>query len=124
MPTDVEAETTELEPLHVVLDKPSGEKDVAADWGSWQTLQLIATSPPQQCLAQNNKRKQAQLIVFAGTGAAPTAFVRVGTRAQVMNNQGGTLGVGRYPVENKQELWLGPDGTNAMIVVVLDERYE
>jgi hypothetical protein len=120
----MDVEPAEIEPLHVVLDKPGGEKDVAADWGSWQTLQLTPTSPPQQMLVQNNKRKQAQIIVFAGTSAGAGAFVRVGTRAQVMNNAGGQLQPGRYPVENKQELWLGPDGTNAMIVVLLDERYE
>jgi hypothetical protein len=224
-----------LEPLHVVLDKPGGEKDVAADWGSWQTFPLTATTPPQQILAQNDKRKQAQILVqpavaglatasnsatvnaplaagqlvtsvvlqpgvytvnwtvqLAGTTSAadasnmqlmlngvpivgsinastvgnvyaqtavqvtvtaansvlsinaialPTATanyrasisaaqiaatgaVRVGTRGQVANNQGGLLQTGRYPVENKQELWLGSDGINAMTVIVLDERYE
>jgi hypothetical protein len=114
----------ELEPLHVVVDRQSEEKEVAANWGSWQTYPLAGTTPAQQLLAQNNKRKQAQLIVFAGTGAAAGAFVRVGTRAQVMNNAGGQLQPGRYPVENTQELWLAPDGTNAMTVVTLDERYE
>lgn len=225
----------DLEPLHVVIDKPSGEKDVAADWGSWQTYTASPSTPPQQILPQNNRRKESEIIVQqglgglasinnSGTAAAPmtagqqvtsvtlqpgiytvswnisltgtssatdgsnmqlmlngvpllqssngsttvtvypqpsvtvqvtqpnsilsinaintptstcgyrgaltasptagTGFVRVGTRAQIMNNQGGQLGVGRYPFEAKQELWMGSDGSSTMTVTVLDERYE
>jgi hypothetical protein len=107
----------QLEALHVVVD--NAERDVAAEWGSWQTFPIVAATPPQQILPQNNKRKEAQIIIFGTAG-----YVLVGTRAQVQNKQGGQLQAGRYPFEAKQELWLAGDGTNAFTVTVLDERYQ
>jgi hypothetical protein len=112
------------EALHVVVDNQPTEKSEAADWGSWQTFALSSTTVPQQILPQNNKRRKAQIIIFNGTGAAAGAFVLVGSKGQVFNKTGGQLQAGRYPVENTQELYATSDGTNSMIVVVLDERYE
>ena len=233
MSTD--SDTNELEAIHVIVDRSQGEKDVAADWGGWQTFLASPSTPAQQILPQNNKRKEAEIIVQqasaglasinnSGTAAAPMTagqqvtsvtlqpgvytvnwnisitgtssstdgsnmqlmlngvpllqssngsttitiypqpqvtvvvtqpnsvlsinaintptatagyrgaltaspvsgigYVRVGSRAQVMNGQGGQLGVGRYPYEAKQELWMVSDGSTTQNVVVLDERYE
>jgi hypothetical protein len=71
----------------------------------------------------DRKRSKARVFVATGTGAAAGAFVRVGSRGQVMNNQGGTLGAGTYTIENSQELWMNGDNVNLMTVVVLNERY-
>jgi len=122
MATDPEA--TELEALRVHVENFGAEREAAADWGSWQTFVFSSTSNvAQQILAQNNRRKGAQLDVNGTTG-----FVRVGTRGQVMNNQGGQLfagaGINRINVENKQELWCVGDGVNTITVTVLDERFE
>lgn len=120
----------QIEPIHVIIDRHQEDvegQEALAEWGSWQTFNFAATTTPQasfqQILPQNRKRRRAQIIVFNGTGAAAGAFVRVGTIAQVMNNSGGQLQAGRFPIENAQGLWAVSDGTNAMIVVVCDERY-
>ena len=123
MPTEDDTRE-EMEALRVNVENLSGEKEAAADWGSWQTFTFSATSNvAQQVLAQNNHRKSGTVLVNGTTG-----FVRVGTRGQVMNNQGGQLfagaGINRVPIENKQELWMVGDGVNTITVTVLDERYE
>ena len=56
-------------------------------------------------------------------GVNPGAFVLVGKKEQVMNNQGAQLQAGRYPIENCQEIWITGDGTNAMVAIVLIERW-
>jgi hypothetical protein len=122
MATDPEAH--EMEALRVHVENFGAEREAAADWGSWQTFVFSATSNvAQQILAQNNRRKGAQLSVNGTTG-----FVRVGTRGQVMNAQGGQLfagaGINRINIENKQELWMVGDGVNTITVTVIDERYE
>lgn len=121
MATDPEA--TELEALRVHVENFGAEREAAAEWGAWQTFITPAgPATPQQILPQNNRRKQAAVFVSGAAG-----YVLVGTRGQVMNNQGGRLIAGsanRFPIENKQELWMTGDGTNAVTVTVLDERYE
>ena len=113
--TDMEAEPIEVK---IIGGKP--EKEAAADWGSFQTYPLTPATPPQQILAFNRHRKNAYVIVNAGAG-----FVRVGTRAQVMNNAGGQMPTGQYKYEAMQELWASTDGTTAtQSVISLDHRYE
>jgi hypothetical protein len=115
-----------IEPIHVIVDQAT-EKETTPEFGSWATYSwpanTTAAASAQPILQQTRKRSKAQIIVYAGTGAAAGAFILVGSRGQVQNGQGGQLQPGRYPVENAQQLWVASDGTNAMIVVVLDERY-
>lgn len=112
-------ETPELEPLAVKL--VGSEQETVADWGSFQTFIVLPATQPQQILAENPHRKNAYIIVF---GSA-TGFVRVGTRGQVSNNQGGQLPAGQYKYESRQEVIMGGDGVTAtMTVTVLDHRYK
>ncbi|MGI0135324.1 MAG: hypothetical protein ACREBW_10255 [Candidatus Micrarchaeaceae archaeon] len=122
-PEEIEATVPEEKPLPVRII--GGEKEQAAEFGSWQTFVTTVgnTIGPQQILPKDRKRSKARIFVMAGTGAATTAFALVGSRGQVMNNQGGQLGVGSYTVENSQELWMNGDATNLMTIVVLNERY-
>lgn len=61
-------------------------------------------------------------IAVAGTPSS--AYVQIGSRARVQNNQGAQIQAGmRVPYDNSQELWAASDGVNAMIISVLDERY-
>jgi len=110
----------ELEPLHVkVVDTDAAIAEKSADWGSFQAILFSTTSnQPQQILSQNNRRLNAYIIIVGTTG-----FVRVGTRAQVMNNAGAQLPQGQYKYEAKQEVWAVGDGANPFTVNVLDHRY-
>jgi len=123
MPARQETAGPSVDAIPVTIVTP--EEHEAPEFASFTTYSVPASgSFPQQILPQNDRRAKARILVFAGTGAAATAFVRVGTRGQVMNNQGGQLIAGvNCEVTATQEQWMGGDGTNAMIVVVLDERY-
>ena len=113
---------TQIEPLLVQLAAGAIEKDQVADWGSFQTLTITPTTQPQQILAENPHRKNAYLMVF---GSA-TGFVRVGTRGQVMNNQGGQIPAGQQlKYEARQEVWIASDGVTASLsVTAVDHRYK
>jgi hypothetical protein len=117
MPTD---EDMELEPLHVRVVNEGEPPSPSADWGSFQAILYSATSNiPQQILAFNKRRLNAYIIVQGTTG-----FVRVGTRAQVMNNAGAQLTPPiQVKYEAQQEVWAVGDGVNAFTVNVLDHRY-
>ena len=116
----------QIEPLHVIVDKEGGTEELgAADFGSWQTLIILPTTAPQQLLPQANERLNAYILV---TGVA-TGFVRLGSRAQVMNNAGGqffaTVGGNTIKYEAKQEVWVVGDGVTASLsVMTLDHRYK
>lgn len=118
------AEGVEIQPLDVrVVER---EAKVAPEWGSWLTFTTAAANPtgPQPILKQDRWRSKARILVYAGTGAAATAFVLVGSQRQVANGQGAQLMAGTNVEYNAaQEVYLNGDGTNAMIVVVLSERY-
>lgn len=61
---------------------------------------------------------------IATSGTPSNAFVLLGSRGQVQNNQGGQYLVGNsVSIENGQEVWMTGDGTNSLIVTVLAERY-
>jgi len=117
---EMEEDTGAPIPVRVV----GGQQVSAPEFGSLRTYVITATSPPQQILPQSNNRDQARVLVFNGTGAAAGAFVLVGSRQQVMNSQGGQLLNGtNLEIKTSQEMWLTSDGSNTMIVTVLDERY-
>jgi hypothetical protein len=117
---EIEEDTGAPIPVRMV----GGTQVSAPEFGSLRTFVIAGTSPPQQILAQNDNRDQARILVYAGTGAAATAYVQVGSRQQVMNNVGGQLLPGtNLEIKTSQEFWLGSDGSNTMIVTVLDERY-
>jgi hypothetical protein len=131
--TDVEYETTteegaggQIEPIHVVMDKAE-EVGQTPEFGTWQNYSwpaaTSAIASAQPILPQTRERYEAQIIVVNGAGAAAGAFVRVGSLAQVLNNAGAQLQAGRYPYHSAQPVYAASDGTNAMIINVLDERY-
>jgi hypothetical protein len=122
-PEEIQATVPEENPIPVRI--VGGEKDTAAEFGSWQTFTTTVgnTIGPQQILPLDRKRSKARIYVQLGAGAAATSFVRVGSRGQVMNSQGGQLGAGTYTVENSQELWMNGDSVNLVNVIVLNERY-
>jgi len=126
MPMDTQAAKTAMDPIDVRIIGGSPSKDLASDFGSWKTFSVLAGNAqgPQQILPVDRNRSKARVLVFNGTGAAAGAFVLLGSRGQIQNNQGGTiLGGTSITVENSQELWMTGDGTNAMTVTVLAERY-
>lgn len=95
----------------------------AATFGSWMTVSWAAGAKvtdagfPAQILPLDRNRRQAQIVVQIAAG-----YVLVGSRKQISNGQGGQLTSGRYPVANIEELFVAPDGTNAAVVTVLNER--
>lgn len=119
--------TTPIPPIDVRMVGGETEREAGADYGTWFTITIPATTPQatvaQRILPLDRYRKSAEIIVFNGAGAAAGAFVLVGAKGQILNGLGGQLQAGRYPVENVQELWLTGDGTNSMIVTVLTERW-
>jgi hypothetical protein len=87
------------------------------------------TNSAQRILPHDDKRAKARVLVFPGAAAAAGAFIQIGQREQVMNNQGGQLITGatgyvQVELQNSQETWISSDGVNAMIVTVLQERYQ
>jgi hypothetical protein len=117
---------TVIEPIHVVVDGQT-EKSETPEFGSWQFISWPAATPAvvsaQPILPQARKRYEAQIVISLGAGAAATAFVRVGTFAQVTGNGGAQLAPGRYPYHAAQQVYVASDGVNAMNINVLDERY-
>lgn len=115
-----------IEPIHVIVDGKQEESETP-EFGSWLNISWPATTPAvnsaQQILPQARRRYEAQIIITAGAGAAATAFVRVGSFAQVTGNSGAQLPPGRYPYHAAQPVFVASDGVNAMIINVLDERY-
>ena len=57
------------------------------------------------------------------TAISPTAFVRIGSMAQVQNGAGAQVFAGRIPYHASGPLWVASDGVNPVVVVILDERY-
>lgn len=208
MPMDPDEAKVKIDPIDVRVVGGEATKESAADFGSWQSFNILASNAqgPQQILPIDRNRSKARILVQAGNGntipaptvnpitlaasgvaaynnnsvgvnvtvaggtvsaiavngtstgatsgtffvpaggtitvtytVAPTtfttvgiatsgtpsnAYVLLGSRGQVQNNKGGTLLVGNtITVESSQEVWLTGDGTNAMTVTVLAERY-
>jgi|SRR5215467_3916153 len=117
-------DSVEIDPIPVKLVSTESE---VPDFGTWNTYSWAAASSlaatAQRILPLDRRRHKARIIVFNGAAAGAGAFVLVGSRGQVQNNQGGQLQPGNYEITNAQELWVGSDGVNAMIVTVLQERY-
>lgn len=120
------SEAAVIEPIHVVVDGKQ-EQSETPEFGSWLNVSWpaaqSAVTTAQQILPQARRRYEAQIIVVAGPGAAATAFVRVGTFAQVTGQSGAQLAPGRYPYHAAQPVFVASDGVNAMTINVLDERY-
>lgn len=126
MPMDPDEAKVKIDPIDVRVVGGEATKESAADFGSWRTFNILANNAqgPQQILPIDRNRSKARIIVTNGAGAAAGAFVLLGSRGQIQNNQGGTLfGGNTITVESSQEVWLTGDGTNAMTVTVLAERY-
>jgi len=120
-----ESDPTDIPPLPVKIVSAEAETPAYGAWStySWPAATSISASA-QRIAPLDERRHKGRIIVFSGAGAAAGAYVQVGARGQVMNNAGGQLQPGNYEINNRQELWLASDGTNAMIVTVLLERYE
>jgi hypothetical protein len=117
----------QIEPLLVRVDK-TDETAMTPEFGSWQTISWAAAQSAQatmqQLLPESRERTEANIYVWAGAGAAATAFVRIGTMAQVLNNAGGQIPAGvRFTYHASQPVFVASDGVNAMNITFLDERY-
>jgi hypothetical protein len=116
------------EALNVRVIETVTEQEAPA-WGTWRTFSWAANATvsqtAQRILPYDKRRAKARIFVMAGAAAAVTAYVQIGQREQVMNGQGGQLLAGvQAEMNNSQETWISSDGTNAMIVTVLQERYQ
>lgn len=103
--------------------------DRAADFGSHQTYATPAGADiARPILPYDIHRHRAILTVSAPAAPVAGSGVWVGTQAQCQASPpvGGFLPVGTsaYVIENCQPLWLVGDGTNALRVTVLAERWE
>jgi hypothetical protein len=106
----------------------SGNAQTAGTFTSQIPATVVVTQPNSTLTVNTINAGTSTANYRANVGAVQTAGAggaKVGTRAQIMNGQGGVLAVGgMYTVENKQELWAGSDGINSTTLTVLDERYE
>lgn len=116
-------ENVEPVPVHIV--GTSVDDQESAPYASWQTIPLTGTEAAQQLLAQDVKRKRAQIFINPGfTNGNTLGYVLVGSRSQVQNGQGGVLVSGNVVnISNTRELWIATDGSHALTVTILDERY-
>lgn len=122
--------------MHMDTDKPQPipvtferTEPLSADFGAWQTYLLTGLEAPQQILKREDKRARAVITVQSAplTPAVIDGYVVVGARGQCMNPAGGAGGVllrgQTIEVRSKSEVWLVGDGSHALTVTVLDERY-
>jgi hypothetical protein len=64
---------------------------------------------------------------FAATpfSSTPAAFIYLGTQAQCLTKTAGQLAAGQQIIiENNQQLWMAPDGTDPLVISVLAERWD
>lgn len=114
--TDAE-QHVEPVPVRVVSEREQG-----ATVGTWVKESFAATDTvSRRLLPQEPQRHRA--VVFV-TGVAP-GTVRFGSPGQMGSGLSGIpiSGGTSFVVESQSEVWVAPDGTNAMTVGALDERY-
>jgi hypothetical protein len=64
-------------------------------------------------------------LQLAITPQAATGYVYLGTQAQCLRGLAGILAIGQQVVvENNQQLWMAPDGSDPVVVTVLAERWD
>lgn len=109
-----------------VFGTVSTEEDSPADFQSWATYSTGSLIGPVQLLPQSPKRHRAVIRIDAGLAAGNTAgFIILGNSKEQIQNGGG----GKYRVFNtviseaQNAVWLTGDGTNDILVTVVDERY-
>lgn len=103
------------------------DKEEGTEYASFQTYKLVGTeSQPTRILAQDLKRKRAVIQVNNGfTDNNTSGYVLIGDVGAVSNHQGALLTAGNQVVlENGRALYLMPDGSHALTVTVIDERYK
>jgi hypothetical protein len=94
----------------------------AADFGAYSTYSVTATDAPIRILGHDDNRARA-IIWVDGT----TNSVWIGKKEQInasLGAQGALLSSGqRIPIQNKQELWMAPNGVPCNVSVI-NERWE
>jgi hypothetical protein len=117
-----------IQPVPVHLGHEINVQGQAADFGAWTTYVLAAgVTQAQMILPMEPARHRATVIVSAPGAVVAGSGVWVGTMAQCQASPpvGGFLAAGASVViENNQALYLIGDGTNAMRVTVLQERWD
>jgi hypothetical protein len=129
---DTEAETASphqaaVPPVPVAVGHDVNVQGQAADYGSWSTFTTPGGADvARQILAFEASRHRATIIVSAPGAVVAGSGVWVGSVAQCQATVpvGGFLPPGTYTTENNQALWMVGDGTNAMRVTVLQERWD
>jgi hypothetical protein len=125
--------THTMEPMPVKIVKDPDESAIeAAHFGNVTTYQLAGTESGAagviRILPIDRFRRRAVILVnnpSGGAVAAAGSYVLIGSRGQVANGQGGRLQPGNsLLLENMQDWYLSADGTHALDVVVLQERYD
>jgi hypothetical protein len=116
-------EVPPIEPLEVRVINPAlEEQDEAARFSSFTGTNFAGTEAPQRILPRADKRKRA--VIGACYTTVTGAYILVGKREQVMNNQGIRLYVGsEMIVESAPEIWCAPVASNAIWLNVQEERY-
>lgn len=97
-----------------------------ADFGAYMTyLTPAGADVGRPILPYDNNRHRVVLIVSAPGAAVAGSGVWVGTQAQVQASPpvGGFLPIGTYTLENDASLWMVGDGTNAIRLTVIVERW-
>lgn len=131
--TEMQPETTDedsqeheghhIDPVAVVVVNSAPDQQEAPQFAGLTTFQIGATDGAIQILPQAPKREKATLQCFQ-IAAVATAYVLIGSRSQVQNGQGFRLYAGKaLAYEAVPEMWAAPDGTNAVILSVADEKY-
>lgn len=102
-----------------------GEKETPATFGIWTTYKLTGTEQAQMILPLSLKRHRAVIQVMNGfLNNNNLGYVLIGSLGQVQNGQGGVLVSGvSVTIESESAVFLAPDGSHALTVTVLEERY-
>lgn len=128
---DTEAVAVTPIPVMIVQDHVTElEIDAAPDFSAFATYQLTGIEGPILILPQAKKRSEAKLRVTSLTAVA-TAYVLIGSQAQIASRSGGDPAAQGYRLYHGQTLnvdgipavyaiW---DGTNPVVLTVLDEKY-
>lgn len=105
-----------------VVNQSEQVREFAPELASWQSYNLTGAetgSASFRILPQDTRRFKAKIYCIGTAGG-----IYLGTRAQVMNGQGFALNVcNDITLESQAEVWMSADGTNAVTVSILDERY-
>jgi len=107
----------------------NAERNLAPDFGAWQSFRVFTGDQPRQILPQAPKRHRAVVMIGLGPDATSTGAILIGSHAQVMNGQGAWMFYQSTLVfEAASEVWVAPNTALAgastnLTVSVLDERY-